>query len=104
MGNPYPSIDDGLMNELVNLLEGFAGADIEAAIREVVKEAFLKGDEAVSDVLFRRSFLNVVPLSKTSPEQIESIQAWGRERAVPASGQPIGGTNVPVKGRRAVLV
>jgi len=31
-----------------------------------------------------------VPLSQTSPEKIERIRDWGRERAVPASGKPIG--------------
>lgn len=96
-------IPDPLMQELVDLSEGFAGSDIESAVREVVKEAYLRGDQAVSDDLFRRSFQNVVPLSKTSPEQIEAIRAWGRERAVPASGQPIGGSGVQARPRRSVL-
>ena len=61
-------------------------AATKPAVRAVVKEAYLFGDAQVSDELFRRAFQNVVPLSKTSPEQIESIRAWGRERAVPASG------------------
>lgn len=34
---------------------------------------------------------SIAPLSKTSPEKTEAICAWGRERAVPASGCPIGG-------------
>lgn len=79
-------IEEPLLSELVELSEGFAGADIEAAVREVVKEAFLNGDEAVTSDLFRHSFANVVPLSKTSPEQIAAIRRWGRERAIPASG------------------
>lgn len=79
-------IDEPLLSELVELSDGFAGADIEAAVREVVKEAFLNGDEVVTSDLFRRSFANVVPLSKTSPEQIAAIRRWGRERAIPASG------------------
>ena len=37
------------------------------------------------------AFNNVVPLSQTSPEKIEAIRDWGKERAVPASGKPIGG-------------
>lgn len=93
-----------LMNELVELSDGFAGSDLESAVREVVKEAYLKGDAVVNEQLFQMSFQNVVPLSKTSPEQIESIRAWGRERAVPASGQPIGGSAQQVKARRSVLV
>lgn len=33
---------------------------------------------------------SIAPLSKTSPEKLEAIRAWGRERAVPAFGYPIG--------------
>ena len=92
-----------LMEELVELSDGFAGSDLEAAVREVVKEAYLNGDAAATPDLFRDSFRNVVPLSKTAPEQIESIRAWGRERAVPASGQPIGTAIAPTRPRRQVL-
>lgn len=46
-------IADSLMDELVELSEGFAGADIEAAVREVVKRAYLNGDESVTVDLFR---------------------------------------------------
>ena len=36
----------------------------------------------------------MVPLSQTSPEKIEAIRDWGKERAVPASGKPIGGEKI----------
>ena len=97
------ALETPLLNQLVELSDGFAGADIEAAVREVVKEAYLKGDAVVSPELWTRSFFNVVPLSKTAPENIENIRAWGRERAVPASGQPVAGPT-PHKARRAVLL
>lgn len=100
--------NDKLLQELVNLSEGFAGADIEAAVKELAHAAYelgnSKDDAAITDEIMRSSFANVVPLSKTSPEQIEQIRAWGRERAVPASGIPIGGASSPKPGRRAVIV
>ncbi|MDO5652026.1 MAG: AAA family ATPase [Moraxella sp.] len=96
-------IDEMLMNELVQLSDGFAGSDLESAVREVVKEAFLNGDNIVNDELFRRSFSNVVPLSQTSPEQIEAIRHWGRERAVAASGHSIARSDSTTVRRRAVL-
>jgi len=98
------TIGEQLMDELVNLSEGFAGADIEAAVREVAIDAYLKGDDAVTDDLFRRSFTNVVPLSKTNPEQIEAIRTWGRERAVPASGIVHDAGDGRMRPRRGVLV
>lgn len=99
------TIDANIMNELVEKSEGFAGSDIESAVREVVKEAYLNGDASVTDDLFIKAFENVVPLSKTSPEQIENIRAWGRERAVSASGRAIGVDNQNnIKARRSILV
>jgi len=97
-------LEEALLDELVEMSDGFAGSDLESAVREVVKEAYLRGDGVVNDELFRRSFQNVVPLSRTAPEQIEGIRAWGRERAVPASGEPIGSGIAPAtRPRRAVL-
>jgi len=88
------TLTEALLKELVHLSDGFSGADMEAIIR---------GDDQITPDMFQKSFTNVVPLSKTSPEQIESIRAWGRERAVPASGMVIPGAD-DVRTRRRVLV
>jgi ATPase family associated with various cellular activities (AAA) len=71
---------------LVALSDGFAGSDLEGAVRDVAIQAVIHGDEVVDDALFNKCFRNIVPLSKTAPEKIEAIRMWGRERAVPASG------------------
>jgi ATP-dependent 26S proteasome regulatory subunit len=93
-----------MLQELVDLSEGFAGADIDAAVADVAKVAIIKGDAAVDDAYWRTVFRNIVPLSKTNPEAIEAIRAWGRDRAVPASGQPIAQDGGPPRARRNVLV
>ncbi|RAV04169.1 AAA family ATPase [Paenibacillus sp. YN15] len=77
-------LDTSLMERLVRISDGFAGADLEAAVRDVVKQAVVKGDDSITDETFIRYFENVVPLSQTSPEQIHQIRTWGKERAVPA--------------------
>ncbi|MED1951745.1 AAA family ATPase [Brevibacillus centrosporus] len=98
-----------LMERLVRISEGFAGADLEAAVRDVVKQAVVKGDESITDQTFISFFENVVPLSQTSPEQIDQIRTWGRERAVPA-GKPFEEGHLDTenysrrKGPRTVLV
>jgi ATP-dependent 26S proteasome regulatory subunit len=79
--------DPTLLDELVAVSDGFAGSDLDAAITEITKEAILKNLAAVPNDHWRRVFRNTVPLAKTSPEYVENIRAWGRERAVPASGQ-----------------
>ncbi|MGG7213204.1 AAA family ATPase [Clostridium nigeriense] len=84
-------INEDLMNELVELSDGFSGADIESAVNDVAKKAYLDGFESITEDFFKKAFINVVPMTKTNPEKIEDIRNWGKERAVSASGAPIGG-------------
>lgn len=79
-----------LGDELIRITEGFSGADLESAIRDLTYMKVADDNFEVNAEAIRKAFNNVVPLSQTSPEQIEAIQNWGRERAVPASGRPIG--------------
>jgi hypothetical protein len=100
----HRDLEASMLSDLVDLSDGFAGADIDAAVAEIAKEAILKGESAIDDAFWRKVFTNIVPLSKTNPEAIDSIRAWGRERAVPASGQPIAPDAGQPKARRSVLV
>jgi hypothetical protein len=91
------------VQQLADLSEGFTGADIESAMRELAKEAERSGDEAVGVDFARSCFENVVPLIKTNPEQIELIREWGRSRAVPASSVPVSTIDAPAGARRVVI-
>lgn len=92
------------MNKIVQLTEGFTGADIESSIRDIAYN-FLAND--ISEVNFDyviQSLSQVVPLSKTSPERIDAIREWGKERAVPASGRKIEGfKKEPLSVRRVIV-
>lgn len=81
---PQPSAQT--FEKLVALSSGFAGSDLEGAVRDVAIQAVINGDSFITDELYEKCFQNIVPLSKTSPERIEAIRNWGKERAVPASG------------------
>jgi SpoVK/Ycf46/Vps4 family AAA+-type ATPase len=98
-----PSAD--AMVKLVAQSDGFAGADLEGAVRDVAIQAVIHGDEIINDEHFVKCFNNIVPLSKTAPERIEAIRQWGRERAVPASGVAWDSSQVdkPV-GKRTILI
>jgi SpoVK/Ycf46/Vps4 family AAA+-type ATPase len=98
------TFDEAIVSDLVELSEGFAGSDLQAAVAEAAREAVLKGDAVVDEEYLRKVFRNIVPLSKTNPEAIESIRAWGRERAVPASGVHSPATEGQPRARRSVLV
>lgn len=84
-------INDKLMDELVELSDGFSGADIESVVNDVAKKAYLDGMDSITEQFFKKAFINVVPMTKTNPEKIDAIRSWGKERAVSASGIPIGG-------------
>jgi len=94
--------DEELVQELAKCSEGFTGADIESAVREMGKEAERSGDDAVGADFARSCFENVVPLSQTNPEQVEMIREWGRARAVPASSMPV--TVGPAVNARRVVI
>jgi SpoVK/Ycf46/Vps4 family AAA+-type ATPase len=92
-------------DQLIAISEGFAGSDLESAVREVALQAVSHGDEVINDELYMKCFNNIVPLSKTAPERIEAIRLWGRERAVNASGAEWGPSQLEKPaGKRTILI
>ena len=87
------SVDENTLKELIEITDGFTGADLESSIRDVAYRVIANDDLKFTSELIINALKNVIPLSKTSPEKIEYIRDWGRERAVPASNIPIGGKN-----------
>lgn len=93
---------DNLLENLVTLTEGFSGADIESTIKEIAYKSVVSGQNYINDEVIISNFENVVPLSKTNPERIDMIRCWGKERAVPASGNMT--MNTQTETRRKVLI
>jgi len=92
-----------LVDKLIGLSEGFAGADIEAALHEVGEHVHLNGAESLRPDFVMDTFTNTMPFSRTNPEQIEEIRGWGRDRAVPA-GRPVStAAESGHKGRRVMV-
>ena len=94
-------------NRIVNMTEGFTGADLESTVRELAYRVMANSEFCLDEESILSTFNNVVPLSQTSPEKIEAIRDWGKERAVPASGRPIGVETITQKSgpkMRKVLV
>jgi SpoVK/Ycf46/Vps4 family AAA+-type ATPase len=95
-----------LVDKLVGLSEGFAGSDIESALHEVGEQIFLNGPQSLRPEFVIDTFTNTFPLSRTNPEQIEEIRAWGRDRAVPAGRSPVSATDLgpgAARSRRVVV-
>lgn len=90
-------IDEDLLHKVVEISEGFTGADLESTVRDLAYRKIANENFIVNEENIINSFNNVIPLSQTSPEKIEAIRDWGKSRAVPASGKPIGGEEVQQK-------
>lgn len=94
-------------DKIVKISDGFTGADLESAVRDLAYRTMANPDFELTEEAVVCAFDNVVPLSQTSPEKIESIREWGKSRAVPASGRPIGDNAIARKDAnptRKVLV
>lgn len=89
--------DNTVVNKILEITEGFTGADLESTVRELSYRIIANESFQLTVEHIITTFNNVVPLSQTSPEKIEAIRNWGKERAVPASGKPIGSESVPRK-------
>ena len=94
-------------DQIVEATNGFTGADLESAVRDIAYRKLANDSFEYTEQTLMDAFENVVPLSKVSPERIEAIRNWGKERAVPASGRPIGAqavseSNVP-KTRKVLI-
>ena len=97
-----------LVDELVKVSEGFAGADLAAIVQDIAWERHDRNDNGpVDESLAIQAFENVVPFSRTNPEEVASIRQWGLERAIPANGHRTGSPAAAVAasgaGRRVVL-
>jgi len=79
-----------LFDKIIDISDGFTGADIESCMRDIAYRVLANENFQLNDENIISAFSNVIPLSQTAPERIEAIRNWGKERAVPASGRPIG--------------
>jgi SpoVK/Ycf46/Vps4 family AAA+-type ATPase len=81
------AVADDVVEELVRLSDGFAGSDVEAAVKEIGYEAIAAADDRDVPVEFYRdAFRNIVPLVRSAPERIDEVRQL-RDRAIPASGK-----------------
>jgi SpoVK/Ycf46/Vps4 family AAA+-type ATPase len=75
-----------LLDELITLTEGFSGSDIDATVNDIATSMFAQhSTELPQDSRIIQFFENVVPYSKTNPEDVNDIRNWGLHRAVPAN-------------------
>lgn len=80
------NLDEGTLTQLVELSEGYSGAEIEQAAVVALFEAFSE-DRAVRREDFASALSTMVPLSVTQAEQIRATREWANVRAIAATAQ-----------------
>ena len=78
--------DEGLVDKLASLTEGFIGSEIEQVVIAALCDAFFE-NRALEITDFEKAISNTVPLSTTQKEQILRIREWANVRAVCASSK-----------------
>ncbi len=77
-------LDGPALSRLVDMTEGFTGAEIEQAIVSALFDAFADRRSLTMDDLFK-AIRNTVPLSVTMAEEIIALREWADVRAVAAT-------------------
>ena len=72
------------LRELVNLSEGFSGAEIEQAIISALHDSYFENREVTTKDI-ARALQQTVPLSVTMREGIIDLREWASDRARPVS-------------------
>jgi SpoVK/Ycf46/Vps4 family AAA+-type ATPase len=71
------------LDMLVELSDGFSGAEIEQAIVSALHEAFASKSDLSTD-LIAKALRESPPLSVTMAEKVAELRAWAKNRCVPA--------------------
>lgn len=101
----YMDIDlsPSLGSELVVLSEGFSGSDIDATVRDIAVAMLERGANSLPpDAEIRAWFQDVVPYSRSNPEDVAEIRAWAAGRCLPA-GNPASIADPGAQVRRRVI-
>ncbi len=95
-------LDEGLFEGLSEITEGYSGAEIEQAVIAGLFDAFSE-KRAITEEDLAKSVKNMVPLSITQAEAIETIREWANVRAVAATAAEDMADIVPSKKSEPVI-
>ena len=84
------------LEKLVDKSKDFSGAEIEAAVKDGVLEAFIDGDRSAETRDILKAVEGITPTAQMMSEKIEEIRKWARNNIKGAAGRTgslgIGGT------------
>ncbi|MCW5851823.1 MAG: AAA family ATPase [Anaerolineae bacterium] len=85
------------LDGLARAAEGFSGAEIEAAVKAGLLDAFMDGARDVTTADILRRVRSIRPTSEVKREEIEELRRWAREHLAVDAGHP-----QPLTGERFI--
>ncbi len=79
-------VNEEFVNKIVEMTEGFSGAEIEQVIVSAIFEAFYEDRILKVEDLYK-AIENTVPLSLLQAEQIKTLREWANTRAIVATSK-----------------
>ncbi|MBX3283296.1 MAG: hypothetical protein KF756_12575, partial [Acidobacteria bacterium] len=74
------------LDKLVEKTNDFSGAEIEAAVKDGVLEAFIDGDRAAETRDILKAVGSISPTAQMMSEKIEEIRRWARNNIKGVAG------------------
>jgi SpoVK/Ycf46/Vps4 family AAA+-type ATPase len=81
-------VPEAVMQELVELTDGYSYSDIETAVKEVAQKAIINSSAITTEGL-KDAIRSIIPITGISPELVAEIDCWGKDRAVNVSREVI---------------
>lgn len=90
------------LNDVLESMQGFVGAEIEHVVKEARLEAYAVGKTVPSAAEFIKCAGEVIPLTKLDGDNIKAIQDFCQERARPVQSRLQDQAAKPIVGKRSV--
>ena len=81
-------VPEVVMQELVELTDGYSYSDIETAVKEVAQKAIINSSAITTEGL-KDAIRSIIPITGINPELVAEIDCWGKDRAVNVSREVI---------------
>lgn len=85
-------VDESVIKTIANEMDRYTGAEIELVVKSAIRRAYLEKvktgeDKGLSLDILRKSYMEVVPIAKSSARQIASLEQWAEEKALHANSK-----------------
>jgi ATP-dependent 26S proteasome regulatory subunit len=73
------------LKTVVQITDGFSGAELAAVIDKAITKAFIDNKREIQQADLIDAARTIVPLSKSAAESLKAVREWAQGRALPAS-------------------